>query len=97
MNYIRALQDAIQKTHGCESKHSESVPIKEEFRGQVVWEGVVEVFELINHSKALTCYAWGHHLEQGEAKSRYVTVLQIPPVTSPVTAVRASIIADSQK
>ena len=97
MNYIKALQEAIRKTHGCESKHTGSVPVEEEFKGQTIWSGVVEVFEIINHPMTSVCYAWAHHLEKGKAKSRYVTVLKIPPVISPETAVKASIIADSQE
>lgn len=39
----------------------------------------------------------GHHLEQGTKKSRYVTVLHIPPVDSPLKAVRAAIVSEMQE
>ncbi len=52
MSYIQDLQDVIRKLHGVESKHIESVTVKETFQGKTVWEGVVEVFELIGHPKA---------------------------------------------
>jgi hypothetical protein len=96
MTYIEAIQDAIRKIHGCESRHIESVPVNEQFGGQTIWQGVVEVFELINHSKAKTCYAWGHHTDTKDVKSRYVTVLGILPIDSPIAAVRASIVSDSK-
>ena len=96
MNYIEALQDAILRIHKCEAHHIKSIPVNEQFKGQTVWQGVVEVFELINHPKAKICYAWGHHTEAKDIKSRYVTVLGIPPVDSPVAAVRASIVSDSK-
>jgi hypothetical protein len=97
MTYIEALQDAIRKTHGCESRHVESVPVRETFRGQTVWEGVVEVFDLIEHPTAKRCYAWGHQTGKSDEKSRYVTVLGIPPIGSPLQAVRASIASDFGK
>jgi hypothetical protein len=75
-----------------EGSSIKSMPIKEQFNGKTVWSGVVEVFELIDCDKAKICYAWGHHTE--DKKSRYITVLEIPPIKSPIDAVRASIISD---
>ena len=92
MSYIGELQDVIRRLHGVESRHVESVPIKETFRGQTVWDGVVEVFELIGHPKAPKAYAWAHDAN-GE-KKRHVTVLHMDSVTSPVLAVRAAIIQE---
>jgi len=45
MTYIEELRDVIRHLHGVESSHVGSVPIKEEFQGKTVWEGIVEVFE----------------------------------------------------
>jgi len=92
LTYIAELQDVIRKLHGVESKHVKSVAFKEEFQGKTVWEGVVEVFELIGHPKASLLYAWSHGTD-GE-KKRHVTVLHIGPVDSPQAAVRASIVRD---
>lgn len=97
MTYIESIQDAIRRLHGCESRHIESVPVHEEFRGQTVWSGQVEVFELTGHPKAAMCYAWGHHAGKGDKQSRYVIVLRMPPVDSPIVAVRASIASESAK
>jgi len=47
MTYIEALQDAIRRTCGCESKHIESIPVTDTFRDHIVWHGLVEVFGLI--------------------------------------------------
>lgn len=79
----------IRKLHGVESVHVESVPVKETFKGKTVWEGIVEVFELRGHAKATHAYAWSHDTD--DSRKRHVAVLQIPPVVSPVTAVRAAI------
>jgi len=52
----------------------------------------VEVFDLVGHTKAQRCYAWAYDVETG---SRTVAVLELPPVISPITAVRAAIAAGS--
>lgn len=91
MNYIEELRDVIRRLHGVESKHVESVPIKETFQGKTVWDGVVEVFELIGHPKAPKVYAWAHETDDPKRPRRHVTVLHIHPVTSAVLAVRAAI------
>jgi len=67
----------------------------EVFRGQTVWKGFVEVFKLFGHPKAKKAYAWSRPDEPDNKGERFVTVLEIPPVESPVTAVRASIMADA--
>jgi hypothetical protein len=89
--YITELRDVIHKLHGVESRHLESVPIKETFQGKTVWEGVVEVFELIGHPTAQKAYAWTH---DANGKKRHVTVLHVDKVTSPLLAVRASIVQE---
>ena len=95
--YIVTLQMVIRDLHGCGSKHIESVPVHEVFRGQTVWQGIVEVFDLNGHPKAKRCYAWSHREGRSDEGERFVAVLEIPPVESPETAVRASIVADAKK
>lgn len=82
--YIAVLQDAFQHTHGCASRHVATVPIKEEFKGKVAWEGDVEVFDLIGHPKAAQGYAWGYQDDTGQWQC--VAVLKVPPVGSPQEA-----------
>lgn len=98
MNNIESLQKAIKKLHGCESIHIESVPIKELYGGQVVWDGVVEVFVLKGHPQAKRCYAWSH-VEgiEGDKGSRFIAVLELPPVDSPRKAVQAAIVSESKR
>ena len=90
--YVEELRGVIKRLHGVESKHVESVPVKEGFEGRTVWEGVVDVFELIEHPKASRLYAWSH--DTNGAKKRHVTVLDLAPIDSPQAAVRASIARD---
>lgn len=97
MTYIEALQEAIRKLHGVESKHVESVPVKEMFEGKTVWEGNVEVFDLVGHPKAPRAYAWMHQTDDAENAGRQVIVLHIRPIASPEMAVRAALLEEYQK
>jgi hypothetical protein len=90
--YIEELRGVIRKLHGVESKHIESVPITEKFNGQTVWDGVVEVFQLIGHPKAFQAFAWSNDADG--KKKNHVTVLQIHPIVSAQDAVRAAIIQE---
>lgn len=89
---IPALIDAIRHLHGCEAKHVETVKVRETHDGRVIWDGEVEVFDLVGHPKSPRAYAWSH-TTTGE-KRRFVAVLHVPPVNSPVAAVQASIVAE---
>ena len=89
--YIQALRDAIQHTHGCASRYVQTVPVKEELNGKIVWDGKVEVFDLARHPEARQCYAWGYKDDDG--RWQYVAVLRMPPVDSPLAAVRAYIMS----
>jgi hypothetical protein len=94
MSYLEELRDVIKHLHGVESKHVESVPVKEIFQGRTVWEGVVEVFDLRGHPKAPKIYAWAHDTDDPAKPKRHVTVLHSHPVTSPALAVRAFIVQE---
>lgn len=91
---IGELQKAIRAMHGCESRHIESVPVHEVFRGETAWHGTVEVFDLIGHAKAKRAYAWSYQ-DAGETKS--TAVLEIPPVDSPQSAVMVAIAAKARQ
>ena len=87
-----ALREAIRGLHGCDSRWVEAVPVREVHEGLTVWDGDVQVFDLIDHPKATRAYAWSHETEGG--KRRFVAVLHLPPVASPQAAVRAAIVAE---
>jgi hypothetical protein len=94
VTYIEELQETIRRLYHTEPVYVESVPIKEVFQGQTVWEGDVEVFDLPDSPDADRVYAWAHETDNADQPKRTVTVLHIPPVTSPQKAVQASIIQD---
>jgi len=78
----------------CDRMHD---AVHELFQDKTVWKGEVEVFDLIQHPKAKRAYAWAHKEGKNDERTRYVAVLELPPVESAVTAVRASIMADGQQ
>ena len=95
--YLQRLKLAVEHLHNCSARHCISVQVQEEFRGQIVWQGTVEVFDITGNPKAVVCYAWSHRAGKDDSDERFVAVLGVPPIVSPVTAVRASIVADSKK
>ena len=96
-DYISRVQVAISQLHNCGAAHLKTVCVHEMFQGQTVWEGEVEVFEITGNPKASRAYAWSHREGENDQGERFVAVLEIPPVVSAITAVRASIMADIKK
>jgi hypothetical protein len=92
--YIEKLQNVIFQRHGCEASWVESLPVLDVFRGQIIWNGTVEVFHLSGHPKARIAYAWIDQEEQRDTREMVETVLGLPPVDSPLSAVWASMTAD---
>jgi len=90
-----SLQKAILDLHGCKPTWIESIPVKEEFGGETVWEGVVQVFE-VDHPKATRCYAWSHGLDSSK-KRRFFVVLHQGAVDSARAAVKAAIVSEFGK
>ena len=84
--YLERLQLTIEHLHKCSARHSSTTAVKEVFRGQIVWQGEVEAFELVGHPKAKRCYSWSY----GEPEE-FITILELPPVDSPQSAVKVGI------
>lgn len=90
--YLEELRDVIRRLHDAEATHIESVPVKETFKGETVWEGIVEVFDLVGHPRAHRVYAWAHDGKHPQESS--VAVLHIEPITSAAAAVRAALVQE---
>ncbi len=88
---VEALQEAIREQFGCDSVWVEKVRVKETFLSETVWEGDVQVFDLMDHPEAQRCYAWSHPMKDGE-EHRFIIVLHQEPTTSPQAAVRVSFV-----
>ena len=96
-DYLQRLTDSVFSLYGCQAKHVATTPVKEEFRGKVVFDGDVEVFELQGHPTAKRLFAWGFETPKDPKKLEVTTVLAIPPVTSEVAAVRAAVATEIQQ
>jgi len=93
---IEQLRDAVQNMHGGTATLAQSVPVRETFQGQVVWEGVVHVFDLAGHPTATRAYAWSSPIE-GSTKRRFFAVLHTDRINSPLGAVRAAIMQEHRQ
>ena len=91
---IENIKKAVERHAGCRATHVESNPVMEGYLNQIIWEGVVEIFDLDGHPKAKRAYGW--QFWKGR-NAQYTAVLGIPPVDSPNAAVRASIAAEAKK
>ncbi len=82
--------------HSCRATLAQRVPVLESFRDQIVWDGVVHVFDIEGHPQATRAYAWSSPIE-GSEKRRFFAVLQLGEIKSPVDAVRAAIVAEHRR
>lgn len=93
---ITQLQAAVEHMHDCTAKWIKSECVKEKFKGQTVWEGIVQIFDINGNSTASRCYAWSHGFD-GLKKRKFFAVLHKKPVDSPQKAVRAAIVSEFKK
>ena len=89
MAALENLITAIRVNHGASARHVTSNYVREEFRGETVWDGDVQVFELADHPDVDRCYAWEYETDDG--RRRVATVLDMPPINSARDAVRVCI------
>jgi hypothetical protein len=82
------IEGAIKHTYHCATRYLGSRQVAETLPGETTWKGIVDIFALLGHPKAQRCYAW--QWPQG-GKTTTIVVLEIPPVTSAQTAVKAAI------
>jgi hypothetical protein len=76
----------IEHLHSCGAIHRKTVPVHEVFKGKTIWQGDVEVFELVKHPTAKRCYGWSY----GEPEE-FITILELPPVTDAQSAVKVGV------
>ena len=57
--YIENLGKAIAVMHECRCEHFGTEHVREEHKGELVWEGDVEIFQLDGHPDANIAYGWG--------------------------------------
>jgi hypothetical protein len=60
--------------------------VHEVFHGKTIWQGDVEIFDLIDHPKAKRCYGWTY----GDPEE-FIIILELPPVTDASSAVKVGV------
>lgn len=91
-----SLKGIVEAQHSCRAKFAQTVPVRETFQGQTVWDGVVHVFDLEGHPMATRAFAWSAPID-GSTKRRYYAVLQLGAIKTPLDAVRAAIVAEARR
>ncbi len=87
------LKQAVESQHGGTASHVQSVPVHESLRGQTVWNGAVQVYDLEGSpSGATRAYAWSYGLPDGQR--RLLAVLHEGSITGPREAVKAAIVSE---
>ncbi len=93
-SHLDELRDVIHKLHGAIVTHVESVPVKETFHGNTVWDGVVEVFDCHGHPLPIM-FTLGRTLRKIPPIQRAMSQSYISgPIISAVAAVRAVILQE---
>lgn len=77
----------------CRAKLGQTVPVRETFHGQPVWDAVVHAFDLEGHPQATPAYAWSSPTD-GRERRRVSAVLQLGATKSPLDAVRPANVAE---
>ncbi len=85
--YQRAILDAIEKRANCTATYFQTQPVRLALDGEILWKGKVEVFKLQGHPQASLAFGWG--FENAQKKIEYVTVVGVPPLDNPISAVKA--------
>jgi hypothetical protein len=87
---VPALQDAIRPLHGVESRHVDTVHVREVHAGQLVWEGDIEVFQLVKHPKAKKAFAWSEATTGARRREGADQIRPLPTSSHALVSVSAS-------
>ena len=72
--------------HNCGAIWRDTFSVKEMFDSQTLWDGDVKVFDLFNHPRAKRCHTWSW-----DEPEKFITVLELPPVTDAQSAVKVGV------
>ncbi len=93
---VERLKGAIERLHGGVPLWVEAVRITESVHGLTIWDGAVQVFDIVGGpSGASRCYAWSLPIT-GSENRRVVAILHDQGVESPLDAVRLFLVAEQR-
>jgi hypothetical protein len=80
------LKCAVEKNIGGIARHVSSTAVIEVFEESLLWEGVVETFEVSCHPTIKRCYGFAYREEE---TLQYATIAETDELNSPKMAVKA--------
>jgi hypothetical protein len=83
---ILHLKCAVERNIGGMARHVTSTAVIEVFEGSLVWEGVVETFDVACNPNVKRCYGFTYREDDSLG---YATVAETDEVNSPKMAVKA--------
>lgn len=85
---ILNIKCAVERSVGGIARHVSSTPVIEVFEGSLLWEGVVETFEVACNPTVKRCYGFAYREDE---TTRYATIAETDQVNSPKMAVKTFI------
>ena len=85
---ILSIKCAVEKNIGGMARHVTSTAVIEVFEGDLIWEGVVETFEVACNPNVKRCYGFTYREDDALA---YATIAETDEVHSPKMAVKTFI------
>jgi hypothetical protein len=83
----------VEKNIGGMARHITSTPVIEIFDGSLMWEGVVETFDVACNQNVKRCYGFPYREDDS---LMYATIAETDEVNSPKMAVRAFVASRMQ-
>ena len=90
---ILSIKCAVEKNIGGMARHVTSTVVIEVFEGDLMWEGVVETFEVACNPNVKRCYGFTYRQDDSLG---YATIAETDEVNSPKMAVKAFIASRTQ-
>ena len=85
---ILHIKCAVEKSFGGIARHVSSTVVIEVFEESLLWEGVVETFEVVCNPNLKRCYGFAYREEE---TLQYATIAETDDVNSPKMAVKTFI------
>jgi hypothetical protein len=82
---ILHIKCAVEKSTGGIARHTASTAVIEVFESSLLWEGVVETFEVACNPTIKRCYGFAYREEEN---LQYATIAETDEVNSPKMAVK---------
>ena len=91
---ILNIKCAVERSVGGVARHVTSTPVIEVFEGSLLWEGVVETFDVACNPKIKRVYGFAY---RGDDSLEYATIAETNEVNSPKMAVKTFIASRMQQ